>query len=90
MKGINTFKHKSSEYITVLLYFIEMQQDHFFTYASIQHELHLVKGLKVNILVRNNILSAKRILINIVAQSAFIQSCNITIQLKVKQKSPFI
>lgn len=47
------------------------------TYTCIQRKLYLIKGLKANIFISNNIIDSKNILINISTKLAYISSYRI-------------
>ena len=55
-------------------------------YACIEQEFHLVKVLKANILMKNNIIVGDEIFININTSLAFIASCTVSISIHVWQR----
>lgn len=54
------------------------------TYTCIQRKLYLIKSLKANILIGNNIIGPKDILINISTKLAYISSYKITFCIDAK------
>lgn len=72
------------------LYFPGKNQATQQVYAPIKCELHLINGFPVNILVRNNILSPERFVININKNHAFIGICRVTIPINARQRGQFL
>lgn len=52
--------------------------------------IHLVDGLRANILIGNDLLGPESVSINIAAKTAHIGSCGITVLLDARQQGPFI
>lgn len=69
VRGIGISKHETSEYITVPIYLLGVQdtgsKSESKALACIRRELHLVDNLRANILVGNDILGPEEIIINI-------------------------
>lgn len=59
-------------------------------YTSLTYEIHLVKGLKANLLISNDIISLKNFIIDIKKKSVFIKSCNITVPIDARQRRQFL
>ena len=89
IRGIGTSKHESAQFAALSLYFPGEDQAGQQVYASIRCELHLVDGLRANILVGNNILSPEGFAININKNRALIRSCGVTIPINAKQRGQF-
>lgn len=45
VRGISTFKHESSEFAALSLYFADRNNIGVFVYVSLQYDIHLVEGL---------------------------------------------
>lgn len=60
------------------------------TYLYIWQKLHVINGLRANILIGNNLLGPEGVFINIAAKTAYIKSCGITVLLNVCQEGLFI
>ena len=90
VRGIGTSKHKSAQFAALSLYFPGEDETGQRVYASIKCELHLVNGLRANIMVGNDILSPEGFVININKNRAFIGSCGVTIPINVKQRGRFL
>ena len=59
-------------------------------YASITCELHLVDGLKANMLVENDVLCTEGFAVNLYNSSALIHSCSVRIIITARQHSEFL
>lgn len=84
IKEIRTSKYKSAQFTALFLSFPGENQAEQQVYASIKYELHLVNGLRANVLVGNNILSPEGFTINISNNCAIIGSCGVTIAINVR------
>ena len=56
----------------------------------LRRELYIVDNLRVKMLIKNNIIKFKRIIINIVNKKARIKSYNITIDIIARSRDEFI
>ena len=56
----------------------------------LRRELHIVDNLRVKILIKNNIIKFKEIIINIVNKKARINNCSITINIIARSRGEFI
>ena len=68
------------------LYFPGIDSTNRPAYAQIHRELYIVKGLKENLLVGNNILVMERVIINLANKSAMILSCQVTISVAARPR----
>lgn len=90
VRGIGASKHESVEFAALSLYFPGKDSTGRLVYASIRCEIHLVKGLRVNLLIGNDILSPEGFIIDIGRKSALIRSCAVTISINTKQRGQFL
>ena len=58
--------------------------------AYLYRELYIVDNLRVKILIKNNIIKSKKIVINIVNKKIKIKSYNITINIIARSRGEFI
>lgn len=56
VKGISAFKHELEKFILTMVYILGFDGNGYKVYVSIICELHLVDGLKANMLVENDVL----------------------------------
>ena len=90
VRGIGSSKHETGEYVCAPLYLIGTKDDDSPAYACLRRELHLVDGLKANMLIGNDIIGPEGILIDISKGSVYISSCGIKLMVDAKQRGPFI
>lgn len=84
IRGIGTSKHESGEFAAFFLYFPERNNAGQQIYVFLTYEIHLVKGLRANLLIRNNIMSLKGFVIDIKKKSIFIESYKVTVPIDVR------
>lgn len=86
IKDIGSLKHKLNEFVFIYLYFPGINLKNYSIYTQIYQELHLVKGQKANLLVDNNILATKKVIIDLISKTAIIASCQVTIVVTMRSK----
>lgn len=79
VRGIRSSKHESDKFISMFLDFSDINSRNRPIYLQIYWKLHLVEGLKANLLVSNNILATEELIINIANKTAIISRCQIII-----------
>lgn len=84
VKSIGIFKYKLGKFALIVLYILGFGHDGTKIYMYIKCKLYLVKGLKANILIDNDILYIKGFLINFLSAFTLIQGCNIDIIINAK------
>lgn len=89
VQEIGTNKHITNEYAIVDVHFQGLQNGKP-AIAILQREIYLVKDLKANFLIENNILSPEKIRINFEKGEAHMGSSQVTIPLSIKNKSTTI
>lgn len=90
ISGIGASKHKSREFAALLLYFSGKNNTEQLIYAFLTCEIHLVKNLKANLLIGNDIISPKGFVINVKGRSALIRSCKVTVPIDIRQREQFL
>ena len=65
VREIKASKHESKEFATLSLYFPRKNGAGKLVYAFMRCEIHLVEGLRANLLIRNNIMSPENFVIDI-------------------------
>ena len=90
MRGIESFKHCTKNYITISLYFLATNSKDKIILASITRELHIVNELRANVLIDTDIIESKEIVLDIAKQKTYIISCDATISINAKQRDQFI
>lgn len=84
VRGIKASKHESSEFVALALYFSDKNGVRDLVYAVLQCEIHLVEGICANLLISNNIMSSKAMVINLGKKTALISACKVTININAK------
>lgn len=90
VKGIRSSKHELEEYAALFLYFPGKNDAGQQVYTSLTCEIHLVKGLKANLLIGNNIMSPKSFIIDVKRKSLFIGSYGVTVPIDARQRGQFL
>lgn len=73
-----------------ILYIVGFSCDGTEVYMCIKYKLHLIEGLKANILIGNNIFYIDGFLINFVSTFIYIQSCGVDIIINIKHHTQYL
>lgn len=90
IRSIGYLRHKLNEFVSISLYFPDIDSTNRLAYAYIYRELNIVEGLKANLLVGKDILAMERIIIDLVNKSTSISGCPMTISIAVRPKSHLV
>lgn len=90
VRGIKAFKNKSGEFAALSLYFPGKNNTKQLVYISLTCVIHLVKGLRANLLIGNNIISSEGFVIDVKWRSILISTCGVTIPINTRQKEQFL
>ena len=91
VRGIGSNTHETKEYILVPFYMpASKASDGTSVLACITREIHIVDGLKANMLIRNDVLGPEEFVIDINKKKAYIGSCDVNISLQVRPRGTFI
>lgn len=90
VRGIAASKHKSRDFAALFLYFLGRNDAGQQVYASLTCEIHLVKGLKANLLIGNNIMSPEGFVIDVKKRSLLIGTCKVTVHIDARQHGQFL
>lgn len=66
VRDVKATKHETSDYITTSIYLSEVDDFDNRVLACIRREIHLVDDLRIKMLIENDIISSKNIVIDIV------------------------
>ena len=89
VKDIDATIHEINEYVQISLYFFEQKNDKS-ALTCIIREIHLVDDLKANLLIENDFLGSESFIIDISSKKASIASCEVIIDLSIRQRDSFI
>ena len=81
---LNIDKHIINEYVIVFMIFIKKNDKSNDVRVMFRREVHIKNNLKINIFMRNKIISSKKIFINFENDIARINSCNVIIFIKMR------
>lgn len=90
VRGIRASKYESSEFVALALYFPGKNGVGDLVYATLQYKIHLVESLHANLLIGNNIMSLKAMVINLGKKTVLIDACRVTIDINAKQWGQFL
>ncbi len=90
VRGIGASKHESGEFAALSLYFPGRNDVGQQVYASLTCEVHLVEGLRANLLIGNDIMSPEDFVINVKKRSVLIGSCGVTVSIDARQRGQFL
>ena len=90
IRGIVSSKHESGEFATLSLYFPGKNNAGQQVYAFLTCKIHLVKGLRANLLIGNDIISPEDFIIDVKKRSVLIGSCGVTVSIDSRQRGQFL
>lgn len=90
VRRIEASKYKSRKFTALSLYFSGKNNVGQLVYTSLTYKIHLVKDLRANLLISNDIISSKIFVIDVKGRSAFIGSCGVTVAIDAKQRGQFL
>lgn len=86
VRGIRASKHESDEFVSMPIYFLGVDEHKQPVYTCIHRAMHLIDSLKANLLVGNDIIAPKGIMIDLANSTTFITSCNVWIAITARQR----
>ena len=84
VRGIRVSKHKSIQFAEFSLFLPGEDNEGQKVYSSIRCELHLVEGLRANILVGNNIFAPESFMLYVGLGHALVGSCGVKIAIRAR------
>lgn len=81
IRDFKTNKHLIDQYAIISMYFKNKDNLDKEIRIMIIKKIHLINNLKINILLKNDILSSKLIDISMLTTTIYIESCNMTISI---------
>jgi len=83
VRSLRTIKHQSFKYAIFDLY-ISSRKDEQDVIAHIRREVHLVDNLKTNMLIDNDVIEPKSIVIDAKKREVYIDNCDVTTHVEIK------
>ena len=90
IRDIDASKQKAGNFALTTIYLPSIDKKSREVYVSINCKLHLVDGLKANMLMGNNVLCIEGFAINLSTSSTLIHSCGMKIDIDARQHSNFL
>ncbi len=90
VRRIKASKHKLKEFAALSLYFPGKNNAGQLVYVSLTYEIHLIKDLKANLLIGNDIIFPEDFVIDVRGRSVLIKSCGVTISIVARQRGQFL
>ncbi len=89
VRSIRANVHEIKEYVNFSIYLSSKNDS--IRMTEIHKEMHLMKELKVNMLIENDILRSKEFIINVQKKKTIIRSCeDMIIEMKIHQRKSFV
>lgn len=86
IRDIRFSRHELDKFISMFLYFPGINSTNRPAYTHFYKKFHIVEVLKANLLVNNDILAIKRVIIDLANKSAIILNCQMIIFITAKPR----
>lgn len=83
VRKLDDIKHRIDEYVIAFIYFSRIKNEKS-TLAKITREIHSIDNLKTNMLIDNDLIDLKKIVIDVINKFAHIESCDVIVDLEIK------
>ena len=90
IRGVGSSQHETSEYLITPCYFLGINKQNNKVLTCIRREIHIVNGLRANMLIKNDFIGPKEIIIDVVKEKTYIDSCKTSIMVTARQCGQFI
>ena len=85
IRELNITQHQSANYVIVLTYFSSTKNEFFFV-TLIRREMHLINHLKINMLIDNDVIDSKDIVIDSINKKTFIRNCDVKMLVEIRTR----
>ena len=89
-RGIEASKHKSAQSAELYLFLLGENNKGQKVYTSFKCKLHLVEGLRANILIGNNILALESFVLNVGLSHVVMGRCGVMITIRARKRGQFL
>ena len=79
VKNLKSTMHDIDEYIFIFIYIFDNKQNGVKILYRILRKIHFFENLKIYILINNNVIDFKKIVVNIIKNKIYIKNCGIII-----------
>lgn len=90
VKRIRVSRYKTKKFAALSLYFPGKDGAGKLVYTLLRCKIHLVEGLRRNLLIGNDIISLDHFVIDIKKKTTLIGSCGVTVLISARQKGQFL
>lgn len=90
VRGVGSSQHETSEYLVTPCYFPGIDDHGNRVLACARREIHIVDGLRANMLIGNDFIGPEGISIDIANQKAYIGSCKTSIAVTARQRGQYV
>ena len=84
IRDVKTKKYQFDEYVIVFIYIFDHDKDENVVKIMIIKKIHLIDNLKINMLFEIDLIESKKIDINILNKTIYIDNCDVIASLKIK------
>ena len=81
IKGLGSAIYNINKYMLIPIYLRNLKRNNNKTLTYITRKIYLINNLKVNLLIKNNIMKSKKIRLDVSKNEVYINSCNIIIKI---------
>ena len=90
VRNIDANKYRTKKYVICFIYFRDTNDQRRKIRVCIRREIHLMKELKINVLIETNILTSKKFVLNFKKNETSIKSCSVIISIMFKRHEKII
>ena len=87
ISDLDAQKHSIDKYAIAFMYFSNVDEKKHLVKTLITKEIHLIDDFKANILIENDVLKSELIDVSIFKKSIYIESCDVTIFIRIQTKA---
>ena len=81
VKELDSTMHNIDKYMLILIYLLDLKRNDYKALTYIIREIYLINNLKVNLLIRNDIIKSKKIILNVSKNEVYINNYDIIIKI---------
>ena len=79
IKGLKSIMHDINEYVLISIYISVVKKDDIKILYRIHKKIHFVDNLKAYMLLNNDIINPKKIVLNVVRNKVYINNCEVIV-----------
>ena len=86
IREIDSSQYETSKYVIILCYFSKIDEQENDVFACIRREVYIVNNLRVKMLIENDFIDFKKIIINVIKKKAYINNYKTFITIIARQR----